>query len=68
MSDSKFSVEVRVDSGRTNVIPSAFIVLTDEFGNQQGYGFFQLNILIYGDREKLPTIRSITMTIIGPTI
>jgi Ca2+-binding RTX toxin-like protein len=39
MSDSKFSVEVRVDSGRTNVIPHAFIVLTDEFRNQQGYGF-----------------------------
>ena len=68
MSDSKFSVEVRVDSGRTNVIPHAFIVLTDEFGNQQGYGFSPAKYLDLWGREKLPTIRSITMTIIGPTI
>ena len=39
MSDSKLSVDVRIDFGSKNGVPHAFIVLTDEFGNQQGYGF-----------------------------
>lgn len=32
-------VEVRIDSGGQDGVPHAFIVLTDEFGNEQGYGF-----------------------------
>ena len=33
------TVEVRIDSGGTDNVPHAFIVLTDELGNEHGYGF-----------------------------
>ncbi len=39
MDDEKFNVDVRVFDGSFNRPPHAFIVLFDEFGNKQGFGF-----------------------------
>lgn len=39
MGDQKFFLEVRVANGSITNPPHVFIVLTDEFGNEQGYGF-----------------------------
>ncbi|MEF8703548.1 MAG: hypothetical protein V5B32_09900 [Candidatus Accumulibacter sp. UW26] len=32
-------VEIRIDSAGSDGIPHAFMVLTDSFGNVEGYGF-----------------------------
>ncbi len=52
MGDQKFSLEVRVANGSITNPPHVFIVLTDEFGNEQGYGFApKINMDLWGPGE-----------------
>lgn len=49
MGDQKFFLEVRVANGSITNPPHVFIVLTDEFGNEQGYGFApKVNMDLWG--------------------